>query len=318
MLELKRQPYRFIDSHCHLDANEFSSDVQEVRDSARAKGVDLCLIPSVDRASFQKVAELAYLFNDFYALGIHPLFSLSATQTDIDSLKESVLKTREVVTQGETLGTTRMGGLISLSALSGTSGTSGTTESGAKSFKDPRMIAIGEIGLDKVVSGLDWGKQVDIYEQQLKIACEFGLPVVLHVRGAVDFILKGLRKIPVQGGIAHAFNGSLQQAHQLIDLGFKLGFGGALTYPRALHLRRLAKELPLDSIVLESDSPDIVPSWLYVNADRRAAGEEQGRNEPGVIPKIAAELSSLRGITTDELMYATTANFVSIYNIKKL
>lgn len=307
-------PYRFIDSHCHLDAIEFTVDIERVRERARAQGVDLCLIPSVDRPSFQRVSELAHLFKDVYALGIHPLFTTAAVQTDIELLKQMVSKARKVATKEAPFRDLEVSDLqASNLQASDLSSLSCSNELG---FKDPRLIAIGEIGLDKVVPGLDWSRQVDFYEQQLKIAADFDLPVVLHVRGAVDFILKGLRKITVKGGIAHAFNGSLQQAHQLIELGFKLGFGGALTYPRALHLRKLAKELPLESIVLETDSPDIVPSWLYVNADRRAGGEEQGRNEPCEIPKIAAELCSLRGIEVEELMHASTANFVSIFNSK--
>ena len=272
--------YRFVDSHCHLDALEFEQDLQAVRLRAREGGVDLCLLPAVDKMSFEKVARLAHQFKDVYALGIHPLYTTKAKESDLDFLVECV--------------------------------------SSAQKVHDPRMIAIGEIGLDKSVPGLNWDKQVFFYETQLRTASEFNLPVVLHVRQSVDFILKGLRKIRVCGGIAHAFNGSLQQAHQLIDLGFKLGFGGALTYPRALHLRKLAKELPIDCIVLETDSPDIVPSWLYVNAERRSKGALQARNEPLEILKIAAELSSLRGISKEELMYATRQNFFSLFNLNDL
>jgi TatD DNase family protein len=121
-------------------------------------------------------------------------------------------------------------------------------------------------------------------------------------------LLKGLRDTPVVGGIAHAFNGSVQQAQTFIDLGFKLGFGGALTYERALQLRRLATELPLSAIVLETDAPDIPPHWLYTTAEQRAAGQAQGRNEPAELPRIAQVMADLRGISLDALAAATSAN----------
>ena len=150
-------------------------------------------------------------------------------------------------------------------------------------------------------------KQDYFLGQQLRIARDFDLPVLLHVRRSGDRVLKGLREIGGRG-IAHAFNGSEQQAAAFIALGFKLGFGGALTYERALQLRRLAASLPLQSIVLETDSPDIPPHWLYQTAQQRAGGAPQGRNEPGELPRIGGELAALRGITPDDLARATTQN----------
>ncbi|MDR3003045.1 MAG: TatD family hydrolase, partial [Acidovorax sp.] len=106
----------------------------------------------------------------------------------------------------------------------------------------------------------------------------------------------------------HAFNGSAQQAQAFIDLGFKLGFGGAVTYDRALKLRALAATLPLDSLVLETDAPDIPPHWLYTTAEQRAAGQPQGRNSSVELPRIAAEVARLRGMAIEDLQAATTAN----------
>jgi TatD DNase family protein len=151
-------------------------------------------------------------------------------------------------------------------------------------------------------------KQQHFYKAQLQFAQQHQLPVILHVRRSADWLLKGLRQTQVQGGIAHAFNGSLQQAQTFIDLGFKLGFGGALTFDRALQLRRLATELPLSAIVLETDAPDIPPHWLYANAEQRAAGRPQGRNEPAELPRIAKVLAELRGITLEEVAAVTRAN----------
>ena len=160
-----------------------------------------------------------------------------------------------------------------------------------------RPVAIGEIGLDFFVRGLDPATQEYFYVEQLKIAREYDLPVLLHCRKSVDQLLKHLRRIRVRGGIAHAFNGSAQQADMLIQLGFKLGFGGAFTWPRANKLRRLAADLPLESIVLETDSPDIPPVWVG-----------KGRNSPAELPQIARVFAELRGISTAEVSAITTAN----------
>lgn len=159
------------------------------------------------------------------------------------------------------------------------------------------VVAVGEIGLDYYVDGIDRQRQLVLFTEQLRLAAELGLPVLLHVRRAVDAVLAQLRRIPVVGGIAHAFNGSRQQADEFLRLGFKLGFGGAMTHPRATRLRDLAATLPLEAIVLETDAPDIPPHWL-----------NGGRNEPAELARIAAELARLRGISVDSVLAATSAN----------
>jgi TatD DNase family protein len=168
-------------------------------------------------------------------------------------------------------------------------------------LKREPAVAVGEIGLDFFVEPRDEKSQSWWYAGQLKLAREFSLPVLLHVRRAVDAILKGLRDIRVPGGIAHAFNGSRQQADEFIKLGFKLGFGGAMTHSRATRLRELAATLPLESIVLETDAPDIPPAWL---------GRQ--RNEPAELPRIAAVLAELRGMEVGDLVAATTANALGV------
>lgn len=166
-----------------------------------------------------------------------------------------------------------------------------------------RPLAIGEIGLDLFVD-LDYATQESFYVEQLKLAQEYDLPVLLHCRRANDQILKHLRKIPVRGGIAHAFNGSPQQAEAFIRLGFKLGFGGAFTWPRANNLRRLAVDLPLEAIVLETDSPDIPPLWIG-----------HGRNAPGELPRIAQTLAELRGCDLDTVARQTSANACALLGL---
>ena len=260
----------WIDTHCHLDAPEFDADRDGVREQARSRGVMHCVIPAVERANWAAVRRLAHQHGDSYALGIHPLYTGRALDADLELLEQELAEHRA----------------------------------------DPRLVAIGEVGLDFFAPGLDPARQERFYRAQLSLARRFDLPVVLHVRRSADRLLKGLRDVPVQGGIAHAFNGSLQQARAFVDLGFKLGYGGAITFDRALQLRRLATQLPLNALVLETDAPDIPPHWLYATAAQRAAGLPQGRNTPGELPRIAQEAARLRDLPLEQLAQATRANAV--------
>ncbi|MCK6390792.1 MAG: TatD family hydrolase [Azonexus sp.] len=164
-------------------------------------------------------------------------------------------------------------------------------------LKQGAPVAVGEIGLDHFVPGQDDARQAEFFVAQLKLAREFDLPVILHVRRAVDSVLKYLRRYPVRGGIAHAFNGSEQQAAAFESLGFCLGFGGAATYAGSRRIRKLLATLPSTAIVLETDAPDIAPSWL-----------PGGRNSPAELPRIAAELAQVRGASLAEFIVQTREN----------
>ncbi|OIQ98472.1 putative deoxyribonuclease YjjV [mine drainage metagenome] len=169
-------------------------------------------------------------------------------------------------------------------------------------LRQHEVVAVGEIGLDFFIQHYDQARQEHFFVEQLKLARDFDLPVLLHIRRAQDTILKHLRQIKVHGGIAHAFNGSRQQADEFIKLGFKLGFGGAMTYSRATRLRELAATLPLDSIVLETDAPDIPPDFL-----------ERGLpNEPRYLPRIAATLAELRVMPLKDIARITSENVLSV------
>ncbi|WP_431124057.1 TatD family hydrolase [Variovorax paradoxus] len=261
----------FVDTHCHLDAPEFGAEMPVIRARAAERGVALCVIPAVAVFNFATVRELARVQGDAYALGIHPLCTGDAQEADLETLDAELAARRG----------------------------------------DPRLVAVGEIGLDYFVPGLDSDKQEHFFHTQLQLARKYDLPVLIHVRRSVDKVLKHLRQTAAGRpwrGIAHAFNGSEQQAKACIDIGLKLGFGGAVTFERALQLRRLAATLPLESMVMETDAPDIQPHWIYRTQAQRAAGEPQGRNEPGELPRIAEVVAKLRGIGVDELALATTAN----------
>lgn len=252
----------WIDTHCHLDAHEFGSESLQVAAHASAQGVAMIVIPAIERANFSIVRDLAATApNACFALGIHPIYVPHATEDDLIALRDAV----------------------------------------AQAMNDPRFVAIGEIGLDFFIPMLCEpamrAKQEHFLREQLKIARDFDLPVLTHVRRSQDIVLKHARQIRPNGGIAHAFNGSFQQAQGYIDLGFKLGFGGAMTFTRALQIRRMATDLPLASIVLETDAPDISPSWIH-----------PGRNSPEELPRIGAVLAELRGLELADVAAQTSAN----------
>lgn len=252
-----------IDTHCHLDAPELRPDRKAVIHAAGAAGVAAIVIPAVARFNFNAVRRLAHVIpGGAYALGIHPLYVGQSEDSDLQYLRAEVLRRME----------------------------------------DPRLVAIGEIGLDFFVPGLAEGRarerQEYFYQAQLDMAQEMGLPVLLHVRRSQDVLLKYLRRRPAIGGIAHAFNGSAQQAEMFIRQGFALGVGGAMTYARALQIRRLAAAVPLANLVLETDAPDIPPAWLM---------PPERRNTPAQVARIAVELAQLRQLTPDAVIAATGA-----------
>ena len=254
-----------IDTHCHLDAAEFNADRDLVAESAAQVGLKMIVVPSVTPENFQDVIQLSAQHPHVcYALGIHPMYIDDASPGDMKRLH--ALITQQLATPNN------------------------------------KLVAIGEIGLDFFVTQQNRETQEYFFAEQLKIAIEFNLPVIMHVRRAIDDVLKYLRKYKTTGGIAHAFNGSPQQAEELIKLGFKLGFGGAMTYPRALKIRELAKNLPIESIVLETDAPDIPPEWLGT----------KGRNSPKELLKIAECLADLRRMSVSQIIEITGKNSLEI------
>jgi TatD DNase family protein len=262
------KPSIFIDTHCHLDA--FGEDQAHLLQAANAAGVDRIVVPSVSGGNFAGVRTLCEKFPGcFPAYGIHPIFTDAATAEDLATLRDYLACYRPV--------------------------------------------AIGEIGLDFYIENYDQARQEYFLVEQLKLAREFDLPMLLHIRRAQDTVLKHLRRFYRSGcpstklgtGIVHAFSGSRQQADEFIKLGFKLGFGGAATHPRATRLRELAATLPLDCMVLETDAPDMPPEFI-----------ERGQpNKPEYLPRIAHVLAELRGISPEELAQATTANALSVLNL---
>jgi TatD DNase family protein len=254
----------WIDTHCHLDADEFDGDRAAVVGRARAAGVSMLVMPAGHVDDHKKAAAVAREYGFAFALGIHPLWLNRADEVDVDRLRELV----------------------------------------PVALADPRFVAIGEIGIDLAEPTTEIDRQQWFYREQLRVARDFGLPVIVHVRRSADLLLKHLRLIDVGGGIIHAFNGSRQQAQQFIERGFKLGFGGALTYSGSQRIRRHAAELAAGDWVLETDAPYIPPQWL------RRDGHAQ-RNEPGELPRIASELAALRAVPLAALAEQNRTNAIA-------
>ena len=270
-------PPQWIDTHCHLDAREFDADRPGVVGRANSAGVTMQVLPAVGVFNFDTVRALAHQYGLAYALGTHPLCVGDAADDDLDRLEAALREHRD----------------------------------------DPRLVAVGEIGVDLFVPGLIEirARQEHFYREQLKIARRAGLPVLVHVRRSADAVLAGLRRIEVPGGIAHAFNGSDQQAGHFVERGFRLGFGGTVTFDSARQIRHVAATVPASAIVLETDSPDIPPTWLYRTAAEREAQSPalpQARNEPAEVARIAASLAQVRGVSLDELAALTRANAIAV------
>jgi len=251
-----------IDTHCHLDYLEvpqIAGGISGALERSRQVGVRAIVLPAVGPENFDRVRALAHAHSEvFYALGIHPIY--------VDNMGDAALRDLE-------------------NALD-------------RNRHDPKLLAVGEIGLDHYVPNLDREKMELTYAAQLRMAADFDLPVILHVRKAQDQVLKFLRRFNIHKGIAHAFNGSSTQAHAFIKQGLMLGFGGAMTFTRALQIRRLAADLPLDHLVLETDSPDIAPAWK-IKGDL---------NEPAETARIAQHLAALRNESMEAIIRETGRN----------
>lgn len=256
----------WIDTHCHLDAAEFDGHRDAVVQRARAAGVGMLVIPVGGIDDHASARAIARQHGFAYALGMHPLWLEHAAEDDIERLRTAV---QQSLAEG-----------------------------------DGHLVAVGEIGIDGHVPGLDMARQEWFFREQLRVARDAQLPVIVHVRRSADLLLKHLRRIDVPGGIVHAWNGSAQQADQMIALGLRLGFGGSLTYSGSQRIRRHAATVVNDAWVLETDAPYILPEWRRM-PDRTEA------SEPGDLARIAASMAQLRGMSLAELQQAAHRNSVA-------
>jgi len=257
---------KIIDTHCHLDFEVFDADREQVLQDARNVGLAGIVVPGTHQQGWENLLSVCAAHEALYpAIGLHPMFLEQHKESDLGLLEKMIDQT-------------------------------------INDHFGP--IAIGEIGLDARDSALDMDKQLFYFEQQLCIAKDKELPVILHILKTHGQALSLLKKYPVCGGTVHAFNGSLQQAEQYIELGFKLGFGGMLTYERSSKLRKLAAALPIESIVLETDAPDMTVSQYQYE-----------RNSPVYLPYCLQALAEVRNETPEVIAAQTTENAISIFKL---
>ncbi|WP_236208958.1 TatD family hydrolase [Pseudomonas tohonis] len=258
-----------IDTHTHLDFPEFDADRAEVLDRARALGVKRQVLLGVTRGNWQRIWELATTQDDLYAaFGLHPIYLGEHQPANLDELRTMLL------------------------AHAG----------------HPKLCAVGEIGLDYYLEDLDRDAQQALFEAQLAIAADAQLPVLLHVRRSHAAVIATLKRFRLQrAGIVHAFAGSVEEAREYLKLGFRLGLGGAPTWPQANRLRKVVPQLPLEAIVLETDAPDMAPSM-----------HPQQRNSPEYLPDICANLADLLGIPPDSLAAASSRNACELFGWEPL
>lgn len=250
---------RLIDTHTHLDFPDFDADRDEVLARSHALGVQRMVVLGVYHANWQRLWQLVEENEGLYAaFGLHPVYL-------DDHHPQHLLELRNW-----------------LGKLAG----------------HHKLCAVGEFGLDYYLEHLDRQRQQALFEAQLQLAVEFELPALLHVRRAHAATIATLKRFRLaRGGIIHAFAGSHEEAREYIKLGFRLGLGGAATWPQANRLRKVVAQLPLESIMLETDSPDMAPA-MHPNQ----------RNSPEYLSDICAELAALRGVTAEELATDSSRN----------
>jgi TatD DNase family protein len=255
---------KLIDTHTHLDFDDFDADRQAVLTHCLQLGVERVVVLGVYQRNLQRVWDLALSEPQVYAaLGLHPIYLDEHLPEHLQDLRDR------------------------LAAVAG----------------HPKLCAVGEIGLDYYVESLDRERQQTVFDSQLQMAADFNLPALLHVRRSHADTIATLKRFRLKrGGIVHAFAGSREEAKEYIKLGFKLGLGGAATWPQALRMHRVIAELPLDSVVLETDSPDMAPAM-----------HPQVRNSPEHLPDICAALSDLMNIPAERLAQAGTDNAKQLF-----
>jgi len=253
-----------IDTHTHLDFEDFDADRQAVLSHCRALQVERVVVLGVYQRNLQRVWDLALSEPSVYAaLGLHPIYVDEHRPEHLQDLRDR------------------------LAALAG----------------HPKLCAVGEIGLDYYVESLGRAQQHAIFDSQLQMAADFNLPVLLHVRRSHADTIAALKRFKLKrSGIVHAFAGSREEAKEYIKLGFKLGLGGAATWPQASRMHRVLAELALESVVLETDSPDMAPAMFPGR-----------RNSPEHLPEICAALAGLMSVSAERLARASTENACQVF-----
>jgi len=172
-------------------------------------------------------------------------------------------------------------------------------------LQNNKCVAVGECGLDGFVKNLDYEKQRYFFTHQIELAAKHKLPMIIHARNAVEDVTLAIKSANGNvTGVVHSYNGSLQQAQQLIDLGFLLSFGGAITYNRATRLRKIVKQLPVDAIMVETDAPD-----------QPTQANTGNRNEPAFIGEVVSAIAEIKGLEPEDIAEASNANAIRLFKL---
>ncbi len=246
-----------VDTHCHLDDEQFAADQEAAIARAQTAGVERMMVIGTGDGppDLQAATRLADRYPALYAtVGVHPQDAAKATAETFAQIRD----------------------LLSL----------------------PKVLALGEIGLDYYRDSAPRDVQRAVFTRQLELAQEAKKPIVIHTREAWADTVCILRQQSVTNGIFHCFTGGPEEAREALDLGFHLSFGGVLTFPKSDRLREAAKIVPLDRILIETDAPYLAP-----------VPHRGKRNEPAFVVDTARKLAEIRGISLEELAQATTQNF---------
>jgi TatD DNase family protein len=256
-----------IDSHCHIDLEVFDSDRDSVLKNALEAGVKRLLLLGLSNRQFTKLLALKQRYEQIdIALGLHPYFLKLQDESQTQIM------------------------LNEFSHLA--------------SVYQNQYIAFGETGLDSSLA-LDMAYQKEILRFQLNLASIYNKPVILHHRKSHNHLIRLLKEQKYQGGgILHAFSGSYHEAKTYIDMGFLLGVGGTITYSRASKTRDTIAKLPLDKLVLETDSPDMPLS-----------GFQGQRNQPSQLRLVADTLAQLKKISSQDVEQHTTLNYLTLFGL---
>ncbi|MDH5485158.1 MAG: TatD family hydrolase [Gammaproteobacteria bacterium] len=250
-----------IDSHCHIDFEDFDSDRDQVIHNANRAGVEKIIVPGITARNWQRQHDICQQYTGLYAaFGLHPYFLEQHQQQHIDALKQWI-------EQHDTIG-------------------------------------IGECGLDFFLPELDKDTQQFYFYAQLELALEKQLPVVIHARKATEQVIQAIKQRPGLRGMIHSYSGSYEQATQLIDLGFFISLGASITYDNATRIQKIASQLPLEHLLVETDAPD------------QAGGVHRGkRNEPGFIVEVVEGLACIKGLSRENIIQQTSLNAMTLFGL---
>lgn len=262
----------YIDSHCHLDDGRFQQRQAELVVEAVAAGVEQIVVPSVWPTNWGAVAALVDRLDGVHgAYGLHPWFLKLAADDPGDSHQIDDL----------------------IQQLDGW-------------LCNHSTVAIGECGLDfsRRFELASRTPQQQLFQAQIELALRYKLPLIIHGHKALDPLIQLLRRFPGVRGVVHRFDGSLQQAHQLIDIGFFIGVAAGVTFPKQRRLRDVIAQLPIACLLLETDAPDLPP-----------AASSRSLNQPSFLPQIAIAVAELQGLTLAQVAAETSRNSRNLFGI---